>query len=545
MTGKIDISPEQLAIVQGILKAHLPKGTLAWAFGSRVAWTAKPFSDLDIALEGAEPLPADVLIDLEEAFEASDLPWKVDVIDLNAVSSEFRAIVERQRVRFPTAVLRLGDHSQKIGSGATPRGGKDSYLAQGPYRLIRSQNVHNHGFEFGGLAYIDEDQARKLQNVEVLEDDVLVNITGDSVARVCMVHPSALPARVNQHVAIVRPNPSVIDSFFLRYWLVQRSSQAHLLGLAAAGATRNALTKSMLEGLEIPYVEIDVQRQVGAALRLLDDKIELNQRMNETLEAMARAVFRDWFVDFGPTRRKAAGFTDPAAIFGGLLPDPSQASPLAALFPDRFGGDGLPEGWEWSTVGARFDVTIGRTPPRKESEHFTENDAGMRWLSIRDLGSCGVFVSKTSEKLTHGSVSRFRVHTVEAGTVVVSFKLTVGRVAIAAEAMTTNEAIAHLNAGESSAPKYFSYCWMKQFDYTRLGSTSSIATAVNSKTIKAMRFPDFGADVERAFEEFSSKLFDLIRNNEQENQTLAATRDLLLPKLMSGETRLTGTEGSV
>lgn len=117
MTGKIDISPEQLAIVQGILKAHLPKGTLAWAFGSRVTWAAKPFSDLDIALEGAAPLPPDVLIDLEEAFDASDLPWKVDVIDLNAVSPEFRAIVERQRVPLPTAALRLGDHSKKIGSG--------------------------------------------------------------------------------------------------------------------------------------------------------------------------------------------------------------------------------------------------------------------------------------------------------------------------------------------------------------------------------------------------------------------------------------------
>lgn len=98
MKGKIDITPEQLAIVQGILRDHLPKGTLAWAFGSRVTWTAKPFSDLDIALEGAAPLPSEVLIDLEEAFEASDLPWKVDVIDLNAVSPEFRAIVERQRV---------------------------------------------------------------------------------------------------------------------------------------------------------------------------------------------------------------------------------------------------------------------------------------------------------------------------------------------------------------------------------------------------------------------------------------------------------------
>lgn len=98
MTGKIDISPEQLAIVQGVLRERLPRGVLAWAFGSRVTWTAKPFSDLNIALEGAAPLPADVLTDLEEAFEESGLPWKVDVIDLNAISPELRVIVERERV---------------------------------------------------------------------------------------------------------------------------------------------------------------------------------------------------------------------------------------------------------------------------------------------------------------------------------------------------------------------------------------------------------------------------------------------------------------
>src|SRR5690606_17552184 len=101
--------------------------------------------------------------------------------------------------------LRLGDHCLKIGSGATPRGGKDTYLSSGPYALIRSQNVHNAGFSAAGLAFISEAQAQQLRNVEVIADDVLLNITGDSVARACQVDPDVLPARVNQHVAIIRP----------------------------------------------------------------------------------------------------------------------------------------------------------------------------------------------------------------------------------------------------------------------------------------------------------------------------------------------------
>ena len=183
-------------------------------------------------------------------------------------------------------MLALGKHALKIGSGATPRGGKSAYLEEGPYALVRSQNVYNHGFQSEGLAYITEDQANKLANVELRENDVLINITGDSVARVCLLDPSVLPARVNQHVAILRPDPSVIDPLYLRYFLVKPSSQSLLLALASAGATRNALTKSMLESLEVPDLGIDLQRLIGRFLKSLDDKIASNRRMNEALEAL-------------------------------------------------------------------------------------------------------------------------------------------------------------------------------------------------------------------------------------------------------------------
>jgi len=105
---------------------------------------------------------------------------------------------------------RLGDFCIKIGSGATPKGGKESYHADGPISLIRSQNVHNNGFSISGLAFIDEEQAKKLNNVIVEAGDILLNITGDSVARVCLAPFKYLPARVNQHVAIIRPNPKVL-----------------------------------------------------------------------------------------------------------------------------------------------------------------------------------------------------------------------------------------------------------------------------------------------------------------------------------------------
>ena len=115
-------------------------------------------------------------------------------------------------------IVKLGDICDKIGSGATPRGGKDAYCSEG-ISLIRSQNVLDYAFSDDGLAYINDEQARKLNNVEVKSGDVLLNITGDSVARVCIVEDSYLPARVNQHVAIVRGNAEKVIGSYLLYFL--------------------------------------------------------------------------------------------------------------------------------------------------------------------------------------------------------------------------------------------------------------------------------------------------------------------------------------
>ena len=144
----------------------------------------------------------------------------------------------------------LSEVCTKIGSGQTPRGGKESYKG-GRFALVRSQNVYNQGFTENGLVYINDSQADQLSNVEILSNDVFINITGDSVTRCCMVPEEILPARVNQHVAILRADNKVLDGGFLRYFLISPKIQRTLLSLSSGGATRKALTKSMLESFEI------------------------------------------------------------------------------------------------------------------------------------------------------------------------------------------------------------------------------------------------------------------------------------------------------
>ena len=183
--------------------------------------------------------------------------------------------------------MRLGDVCTKIGSGATPKGGKEAYKPSG-IPLIRSQNVLDWSFTSNGLAFVDEGQAAALANVEVEPRDILLNITGDSVARACMVPDWCTPARVNQHVSIVRPGPDLDPTFLLCFL---QSSKPLLLKLASSGATRNALTKGMIGDLEIELPNIETQRAIASLIGQIQQKIVLNQQTNDYLLELCAARY--------------------------------------------------------------------------------------------------------------------------------------------------------------------------------------------------------------------------------------------------------------
>jgi len=268
---------------------------------------------------------------------------------------------------------KLGPLCSKVGSGATPRGGSKVYLDQGEVALIRSQNIRNEHFDKSGLVFIKEKHAKQLANVSVEDGDVLLNITGDSVARCCQVDSSVLPARVNQHVAIIRPYSDQLDARFLRYFLVSPDMQNHMLGWAASGGTRNALTKGMIESFDVPVPDLSEQRAIAHILGSLDDKIELNRKINETLESMAQALFKSWFIDFDPV-------IDNALAAGNPIPEPLQAraavreslgdarKPLPEDVRNLFSSEfefaeamgWIPKGWKVAQIGALLELAYGK-----------------------------------------------------------------------------------------------------------------------------------------------------------------------------------------
>jgi type I restriction enzyme S subunit len=308
-----------------------------------------------------------------------------------------------------------------------------------------------------------------------------------------------------------------IDPLFIGYYLrsmfFRNEVSAH-----ATMTTRASLNNSSIASLHVTLPEIVEQKAIGNILKTLDNKIELNLQQNKTLEEMAMALYKHWFVDYGP-------FQD------------------GEFVDSRLGM--IPEGWEVKRLDEEFTITIGRTPPRKEPKWFSKTD-GVKWISIKDMGNAGAYIFHTSEYLSNDAISSKNVPTIPKNTVILSFKLTVGRVCITTENMTTNEAIAHfVKTKKTTLSSEFIFLALKSFDYDSLGSTSSIATAVNSKTVKAMQIIVPNKSIIEEFQLKLSTQFELIKNNSAEIESLTKLRETLLPKLISGEVRLKDMENTL
>ena len=487
-----------------------------WAYGSRVNGRSHDYSDLDLVLRGPalEPL-GDGYLDLLEAIEQSNIPILVQAHDWARLPESFHRETERDYVVMQTEKIQrqneewrkvaLGVVCTKIGSGATPRGGKDVYLNEGPYTLIRSQNVYNDGFHRDGLAFIGERHADELQNVEVFEEDVLLNITGDSVARVCQVAPDVLPARVNQHVAIIRPDSVDLDAGYLRYYLASPGIQNLLLSWAGSGGTRNALTKGMIESLEIPVPPLPEQRHIAQILGTLDDKIELNRRMNETLEQMARAIFQDWFVDFGPVRAKLEGR------------EPYLPLDLWDLFPDRLVGSELgeiPEGWEVKVLGELIELAYGKALKAGD----------------RKGGDIPVYGS-------NGQVGWHDKKLVDGPGIVVGRKGNPGVVTWAhSDFFPIDTAFYVVPAPEDLSLHFLLYALTGQ-DLPSVAADSAVpGLNRNLAYMNQQIIPD--KMVMDAFEDYAATLFARCHRLDEESRALAAQRDTLLPRLVPGELQL-------
>ena len=301
-----------------------------------------------------------------------------------------------------------------------------------------------------------------------------------------------------------------VDLNFI-YYVVANQQFKNTITQLATGTTIKNVSLETMRNYTFCIPPLSIQKQIGKILSSFDDKIELNRRINDNLEQQAQALFKSWFVDFEPF--KEGKFVD---------------SELGMI----------PESWGVCSAETIFKINIGKTPPRKEQQWFSNiNNGNVKWISISDLGSNEIFIEDSKEYLTKEAISKFNIIVVPEDTILVSFKLTVGRVGISNCELTTNEAVARFYLPKSYFREY-TYLSLKNYNYARLGSTSSIATAVNSKIIKNMKLLIPPVTIISEFNKRINPLFNAIRIYENEIRNLSKIRNTLLPELMSGELKI-------
>lgn len=376
----------------------------------------------------------------------------------------------------------LKDLTTKIGSGSTPRGGKSAYIDSG-IPIIRSQNIIDLSFHESGLAFISEEQARAMEGVSVHLNDVLLNITGDSTARVAIWNRRQ-QARVNQHVAIIRANPDQLDPYWLMYWLYSPEVKQHLLMLASSGASRAALTKGMLEQLELPDFSVRQQQSISAPLRALDDKIAANDRLTVIALMLQRSY---WTKTVGE---------------------------LAKV-----------------TLSKVSNPILGGTPKRSDEALWEGNNL---WASVADMTKAPhSHLVDTAEKISDEAIQTRRFSPLPAGSVLMSARGTVGRIVSTTKPTSFNQSAYGFVPPEGCGPA-LRLALLDVVAELKSKSYGSVFSTITKQQINECTVPDV---FNPQFDELHTLLNALesrVIAAELENQVLARTRDELLPLLMSG-----------
>ncbi len=388
--------------------------------------------------------------------------------------------------------------------------------------FIRSQNVYNGQFNPDGMAHLDERQADQLKGVTVEPGDVLLNITGDSVARSCRVPDDVLPARVNQHVAIIRPRPEEFDSRFVGYYFISPFMQSTMLSLAGSGGTRKALTKEMIEQFKVPQPPRRDQERIADVLSAYDELLENNRRRMALLEDAARQLYREWFVRLRFPGREHTTITDG-------VPDGWARKRFGEVLDHHIGG-----GWgQDEPLGKHTEegfVIRGTDIPEVEAGNF--GAVGLRYHDPRTL---------PSRVLRPGDV----IFEVSGG----SAKQAIGRTLLVTDDLLRAFAPRVICASFCKlfrvADPVLPFYLLRFLRHIRESGDLAVFQKQSASALQNFQYQPFLVEQKvllpttTLLAEFCSLQADILRQQQLlglQNYKLRAARDLLLPRLISGET---------
>ncbi len=578
------LKPEECAALRGAL-ATVPRLERAVLFGSRATGTFSPASDVDLALYGEKLTLADQAT-LAARIEDCNLPVAVDLVRVSTIDSEaLRQHIEQQGKLFyqrktPPTARSLGMASD---SHQTRTGGRPATTGVIPGRYALSVGVPDlpapEGWKWTRLeevAHLETGHTPSRRHPEYWDGNVpwigIKDATenhgrvlldtyqhasqlgiDNSSARVLPSNTVCLSRTASIGYVVVMGRPmatsqdfvnwvcsDAIDYRFLKYVLLaERCSFPRF----ASGTTHQTIYFPEAKAFSVCLPPKQEQSYIADVLSQLDDKIELNRRMNETLEGMTRAFFQSWFVDFDPVRAKAAvrrehpHWTDAEVCRAAL---PTLSPEIATLFPDSFENSALgdiPKGWRLETIDNLAEAVGGSTPSTKEQSYWSPEDHS--WATPKDLSALkSPVLLQTERKISEVGLRQIGSGLLPAGTVLMSSRAPIGYLAVAETPVAINQGFIAMKPKENVSNLFLLYwaeCAQEAIKSRANGSTFLEISKSNFRQIEVVR--PTGPLMEK-FDSIVRPWYRQVANNERQSSTLAALRDTLLPKLISGEIRL-------
>jgi len=504
VTPSIDITAKQRKTVLALLQRHLP-GATAWAYGSRVTWKSRPQSDLDLVVF-AKPDQARHVAALKEAFEESKLPFRVDLFVWDEVPDTFKINIEAEHVVLQEAE----DECRGLGSewcqmtwgelisleyGKRLQGYKD---AKGPVRVYGSN---------GAVGWTAEPLAPG--------PGVILGRKGACRG----VEYSRYPFFVIDTAYYVKPKVKA-DVRWLYYAI-----KHHKLGEIDDGSPIPSTTRSAVYVRPLDFPPLDVQRRIAHILGTLDDKIELNRQMNRTLERIAAAIFKSWFIDFDPVHAKAEGR------------DPGLPQHIAALFPNSFEDSDLgpiPEGWDVKPIGKAVRCVGGATPSTKKREFW---EGGTHpFVTPKDMSSLqSPVILGSKRRITDAGVEKISSGQLPVGTVILSSRAPIGYLGLAAVPVSVNQGVIAMICDGDLPNQYVLHWTTANMDLIKSRAGGTTFAEISKRNFRPIPVLVPTKPVLDTFMERVVLLHRRVWLNVRQDRRLAELRDTLLPKLLSGE----------
>ena len=418
--------------------------------------------------------------------------------------------------------------------------------------VLRSQNIRNGRLDLTSPSYTTEDGYRNRIKRAVPAAGDLVFTREAPMGEVCQI-PEGLECCLGQRMVLIRANQERIDPKYLLFMLQSSYLQHQINWNEGTGTTVSNIRIPNIKAFNIPTPPLSEQKAIAHILGSLDDKIELNRQMNTTLESMAQALFKSWFVDFDPV-------IDNALAAGNPIPEPLHAraetrkalgdrrKPLPEAiqkqFPCRFVLSAemgwLPDGWEVQTLDSMIELIGGGTPKTSIDEYWGGN---IPWFSVVDAPNASdVFVRNTEKKITLQGLDNSSAKLLPKGTTIISARGTVGKCAVVAKPMAMNQSCYGIR-GKNNITDYFVYytILLRVADLQQRGH-GSVFNTITRDTFKTLKTPNCGAKLSVSFDKTVGPYMDNILLNIEQSSDLAKLRNTLLPKLLSGKLRVPEAE---